>query len=164
MFRLQSDKSDKKLCPGVSKLRTLFRFLLLWPWSRFHDLETWTCFRHSEAVPPRQTKLSGSVYSNVRAWKLKNKTALMVNVNVEYNQLGNLNSGRRPWAKLIRSASLQRVFDAASAKLLCRLVCRCFCMSICVWTTLNGGECVVFRQNRRQMATRKCLNCYVCCL
>jgi len=49
-----------------------------------------------------------------------------------YNPLGNLNSGRRPSAKLIRSASLQRVFDAAIAKLLFRLVCRCFYKSICV--------------------------------
>jgi len=49
-----------------------------------------------------------------------------------YNPLGNLNSGRRPWAKPIRSASLQRVLDAAIAKLLCRLVSRCFYMSICV--------------------------------
>jgi len=48
------------------------------------------------------------------------------------NPLGNLNSGRRPWAKLIRSASLQRVFDAAIAKLLCHLVSRCFNKSICV--------------------------------
>jgi len=30
-----------------------------------------------------------------------------------YNPLGNLNSGRSPWAKLIRSASLQLVCDAA---------------------------------------------------
>jgi len=44
-----------------------------------------------------------------------------------------LNSGRRPWSKLIRSASLQRVFDVAIAKLLWRLVCRCFYMSICVF-------------------------------
>jgi len=49
-----------------------------------------------------------------------------------YNPLGNLNSGRRPWAKLIRNASLQRVFDAAIAKLLWRLVSRCFYESICV--------------------------------
>jgi len=48
------------------------------------------------------------------------------------NPLGNLNSGRRPWAKLTRSASLQHVFDAAIAKLLCRLVSRCFYKSICV--------------------------------
>jgi len=50
-----------------------------------------------------------------------------------YNPLGNLNSGRRPWTKLIRNASLQRVFDAAIAKLLWRLVCRCFYMAICVF-------------------------------
>jgi len=37
-----------------------------------------------------------------------------------HKPLGNLNSGRRQWAKLIRSASLQRVFDAAIAKLLWR--------------------------------------------
>jgi len=52
--------------------------------------------------------------------------------SVKYNPLWNLNSGRRPWAKLIRSASLQRVFDAAISKLLCRLVSRCFGMSIYV--------------------------------
>jgi len=47
--------------------------------------------------------------------------------------LGNLNSGRSsPWAKLIRSASLQLVFVAAISKLLQRLVSRCFYMSICV--------------------------------
>jgi len=49
------------------------------------------------------------------------------------NPFGNLNSGRRPWAKLIRSASLQCIFDAAIAKLLWRLVSRCFHMSICVF-------------------------------
>jgi len=60
----------------------------------------------------------------------------------DYNPLGNLNSGRRPWAKLIRSASLQRVFDAAIAKWLWRLVSRCFYITICVFSTitLNWGE------------------------
>jgi len=43
------------------------------------------------------------------------------------NPLGNLNSGRSgPWLKLIRSASLQLVFDAAISKLLWRLVSLCF--------------------------------------
>jgi len=50
-----------------------------------------------------------------------------------YNPLGNLNSGRSPWAKLIRSASLQLVFDAAISKLFWRLVSRCFYMSICIF-------------------------------
>jgi len=50
-----------------------------------------------------------------------------------YNPLGNLNSGRSgPWAKLIRSASLQLVFNVAISKLLWRLVTHCFYMSICV--------------------------------
>jgi len=66
-----------------------------------------------------------------------------------YNPLGNLNSGRRQWAKLIRSASVKRVFDAAIAKLLWRLVSRCFYMSICVFSTmtLNWGKCVLMGQN-----------------
>jgi len=50
-----------------------------------------------------------------------------------YNPLGNLDSGRSPWAKLIRSASLQRIFDAAIAKLLWRLVSRCFYVAISVF-------------------------------
>jgi len=62
------------------------------------------------------------------------------NYNYIYNPLGNLNSGRRPWAKLIRSASLQRVFDAAIAKLLWRLVSRCFYMSICFFLRQHWTE------------------------
>jgi len=50
-----------------------------------------------------------------------------------YNPLGNLNSGRSPGAKLVRSASLQLVFDAAITKLLWRLVSRCFYMAIRVF-------------------------------
>jgi len=57
---------------------------------------------------------------------------------VRHNPLGNLNSGcSGPWAKLIKSASLQLVFDAAIPKLLWRLVSRCFYMSICVFSTIR---------------------------
>jgi len=56
--------------------------------------------------------------------------------------------------KLIRSASLQRVFDAAIAKLLCRLVSRCFYKSICVCfhdnVEFSGIRCIqekVYRQS-----------------
>jgi len=69
-----------------------------------------------------------------------------------YNPLGNVNSGRSPRAKLIRSASLQLVFNAAISKLLWRLVSRCFYMSICVFSTIRlkwlvQFECLVMRQN-----------------
>jgi len=75
------------------------------------------------------------------------------NVLNPYNPLGNLNSGRSgPWAKFIRSASLQLVFDAAISKLLWHLVSRCFYMSICVFSTIRLNwlvqfECVVMWQN-----------------
>jgi len=49
-----------------------------------------------------------------------------------HNPLGNLNSGHNPESKAHKSAPLQLVFDAAIAKLLCRLVSRCFYKSICV--------------------------------
>jgi len=68
------------------------------------------------------------------------------------NPLGKINSGHSPWAKLIRSASLQLVFDAAISKLLWRLVSRCFYMPICVFSTIRlkwlvQFECVVMWQN-----------------
>jgi len=69
-----------------------------------------------------------------------------------YNPLGNLNSRRSRRAKLIRSTSLQLVFDAAISKLLWRLVSRCFYMSICVFSTIGlkwlvQFECVVMWEN-----------------
>jgi len=85
-----------------------------------------------------------------------------------YNPLGNLNSGLRPWAKLIRSASLQRVFDAAIAKLLCRLVC--FYQSICVCFYDNVELRLMRCISKKRLSTvarwrhGKVFNCYVRCL
>jgi len=56
---------------------------------------------------------------------------------------------------------LQHVFDAAIAKLLCRLVSRCFYMSICVCfydnVELSRMRCKFDKTfiDSRQMATRK---------
>jgi len=73
--------------------------------------------------------LPKSLRLSVRIMKLH----LLCCLQVLYNPLGNLNSGRRPWAKLIGNASLQRVFDAAIAKLHWRLVSRCFYVTNCVF-------------------------------
>jgi len=87
-----------------------------------------------------------------------------------YNPLGNLNSGRRPWAKLIISASLQRVFDAAIAKLLCLLVSRCFYKAICVCFYDNVELRLMRCISKKRLLTvtrwrhRKVFNCYVCFL
>jgi len=86
------------------------------------------------------------------------------------NPLGNLNSGPSGlWAKLIRSASLQLVFDAAISKLLWRLVSRCFYMSICVFYTIRlkwlvQFECVVMWQTFIDSRQGNVFKYYVGCL
>jgi len=81
------------------------------------------------------------------------------------NPLGNLISGRRPWAKLIRSASLQRVFDAAIAKLLCRLVSRCFYnyFDLCLFLRQRWTEANVLYFDKTVARWRhgNVFNCYV---
>jgi len=109
---------------------------------------------HIEPIA-RISYIQCSLKINVVAQRKLPKTNLIIarGVEVYYNPLGNLNSGRSgPWTKLIRSASLQLVFDAAISKLLWRLVSRCFYTSICIFSTIRlkwlvQFECVVMWQN-----------------